>query len=349
MWDLFISHAGEDKDVIARPLATKLQEHGFKVWYDEFTLSLGDHLRQSIERGLAESDFAVVILSPDFFGKKWTNLELDGIIALEKPGEKRILPVWHNVTSNDVVGYSSFLANRVGASTSRGLDYVIGEIRRAIEGERQRGSASQTRKLSIHPQTLAMLLAAQEGDGRLIVAEHLGGLSISSGNESFGDEGNPRSEALVLHCLDELVGRGLVVQEGKSLYGLTDEGYDSQVTEALPEVSRPTFPPISSSNQSIAHAIMRAAASADGQILYMSLLSGRHLQAGGFAEESMGDRKKEVRWASTIKELESHRLIRPVGNKGEIYYLTHLGYLWTDELNVRESDATRGSDRIGSG
>ena len=44
--DVFISHASEDKDAIVRPLANALISCGLKVWYDEFTLRIGDSLRQ---------------------------------------------------------------------------------------------------------------------------------------------------------------------------------------------------------------------------------------------------------------------------------------------------------------
>ena len=42
--DVFISHATEDKEAVALPLAHALQEHGISVWYDEFELRIGDSL-----------------------------------------------------------------------------------------------------------------------------------------------------------------------------------------------------------------------------------------------------------------------------------------------------------------
>jgi len=52
MWDIFICHASEDKEAIARPLANALKQAGLDVWYDEFTLTLGDSLRRKIDHGL---------------------------------------------------------------------------------------------------------------------------------------------------------------------------------------------------------------------------------------------------------------------------------------------------------
>lgn len=133
VWDIFISHASEDKDAVARPLADKLIQHGLNVWYDEYTLTLGDSLRRSIDKGLAGSRYGLVILSPHFFEKEWTQKELDGLVAREDGSEKRILPVWHNVTRKDVVSFSPPLADKLGVSTTKGLEHVVREIIRVLK------------------------------------------------------------------------------------------------------------------------------------------------------------------------------------------------------------------------
>lgn len=132
-WDVFISHASEDKESFVHPLAEELTRLGLRVWYDKFTLKLGDSLREKIDYGLRYSRFGVVVLSPHFFSKDWPKKELDGLVALEVDGRKVILPVWHNVTRANVAGYSPILAGRLAVSTSTGLDNVVSEIRRAIE------------------------------------------------------------------------------------------------------------------------------------------------------------------------------------------------------------------------
>jgi formylglycine-generating enzyme required for sulfatase activity len=132
-WDVFISHAWEDKEDIARPLAEALRRKGLRVWYDEFTLTLGDSLRRSIDRGLAQSRYGVVILSPYFFAKEWPQKELDGLAAREVSGEKVILPVWHNITADQVREYSPTLADRVAVSSDRGLEHVVQELLRVIK------------------------------------------------------------------------------------------------------------------------------------------------------------------------------------------------------------------------
>jgi len=95
-YDLFISHASEDKDALVRPLAKALSEFGLRVWYDEFTLSIGDSLSKAIDKGLADSQFGLVVLSPSFLKKGWPDYELRGLLAREIGSRKVILPIWHN-------------------------------------------------------------------------------------------------------------------------------------------------------------------------------------------------------------------------------------------------------------
>lgn len=132
-WDLFISHASEDKAEVAEPLADMFMERGLKVWYDKYTLTVGDSLRRCIDRGLAECRYGLVILSKHFFSKEWTQKELDGLVAREDGSQKRILPVWHKVSRNEVVAFSPPLADKLGVSTAKGLRHVVDEVLRAIQ------------------------------------------------------------------------------------------------------------------------------------------------------------------------------------------------------------------------
>jgi formylglycine-generating enzyme required for sulfatase activity len=128
-YDVFISHASEDKESVARPLALTLKQLGYLIWYDEFTLKLGDSLRRSIDAGLAQSRFGVVVLSPAFFQKNWPQYELDGLVQRENSqGQKVILPIWHNVDRLTVEAYSHALANRVAASSAIGIDVIAEKI-----------------------------------------------------------------------------------------------------------------------------------------------------------------------------------------------------------------------------
>jgi len=117
-WDIFISHASEDKDDVAKPIAEYLAGLGAKVWYDEFALELGDSLSRSIDKGLASSRFGLVIFSAAFFKKDWPEYELRGLVAKELGRDKVILPIWHNVDKEDVVAFSPPLADKLALRSS---------------------------------------------------------------------------------------------------------------------------------------------------------------------------------------------------------------------------------------
>ncbi len=118
VYDVFISHASEDKDSVVRPLALALRGEGLDVWYDEFELKIGDSLRRKIDAGLAQSRFGVVVLSQAFFKKGWANYELDGLVTKAVTGDQILLPIWHNVSKDEVMAYSPSLADKLARSTA---------------------------------------------------------------------------------------------------------------------------------------------------------------------------------------------------------------------------------------
>lgn len=141
--DVFISHAWEDKEPFVRDLAQALSASGLRVWYDDYEFTVGDRLFESIDRGLAQSQFGIVVLSPAFFKKNWTRSELDGLATKERDGQKVILPIWHKLDADGVRDFSPLLASRLAVSSKSGLDEVLRELLRAMTVElRRQGSAA---------------------------------------------------------------------------------------------------------------------------------------------------------------------------------------------------------------
>ncbi len=129
LYDVFICHASEDKDDFVRPLAESLKNSHLEVWYDEFSLMVGDSLRESIDRGLAKSRYGIVVLSKAFFQKKWPIRELNGLVAREMSGENTvILPIWHDISAKEIVEYSPPLADRKAINSNNGLSSVCSEL-----------------------------------------------------------------------------------------------------------------------------------------------------------------------------------------------------------------------------
>lgn len=126
----FICHDSRDKADIARPLAIELVARMQMVWYDEFSLRVGDSLRESIEKGLKECGRCVLLLTKGFLSNGgWTKREFNSIFTrevLEK--QNLVLPVWVDVTQRDVFEYSPSLADRVAVNWSKGVRNVASEL-----------------------------------------------------------------------------------------------------------------------------------------------------------------------------------------------------------------------------
>jgi hypothetical protein len=133
MVKLFICHASEDKDEVARPLANALREEGYDVWFDEFDLKLGDNLVRGINQGIIDSDYGIVIFSHAFFNKKWPKDELEGLIAKETDDKTIILPIWHRITTDDMKKNFPLLSNRVAATTDQGFRKIIEQIKLVVD------------------------------------------------------------------------------------------------------------------------------------------------------------------------------------------------------------------------
>lgn len=118
-YDVFISHASEDKSDFVEPLARALQVAGIKTWYDSDQIGWGQSIRQSIDKGLVNSRFCIVILSPNFLKKYWTNYELNGIFQKDAITDGSIvLPVWHKVTREEIQQKNLTLTDMLAMNTA---------------------------------------------------------------------------------------------------------------------------------------------------------------------------------------------------------------------------------------
>ncbi|WP_223161988.1 toll/interleukin-1 receptor domain-containing protein [Salinicola endophyticus] len=132
--ELFISHASEDKANFVKPPADELIDLGVSVWYDEYTLRIGDSLRRSIDQGLAESKYGLIVLSKAFFEKSWTQYELNGLVIREMEGGKVILPIWHNITKDEIMRLSPSLVDKVALnSTMFAVREIAGKVADAVK------------------------------------------------------------------------------------------------------------------------------------------------------------------------------------------------------------------------
>jgi hypothetical protein len=131
-YDVFISHAWEDKEDFADEFVMALEQLGIRVWYDTKKLQWGDSMRSKIDDGLRKSKFGIAILSPNYIaeGKYWTKEEFNGLFQLESINGKKILPIWHNLTKNQVMKFSPMIADKKAMTTA---NMTIEEIAQTLK------------------------------------------------------------------------------------------------------------------------------------------------------------------------------------------------------------------------
>lgn len=119
-YDVFISHAWEDKEDFVDDFVKDLNSLGVTTWYDKSQILWGDSMRKKIDEGLKKSRFGIVILSPNYIaeGKYWTKAELDGLFQLESINGKKLLPIWHKLTKKEVMDFSPTIAGKLAMNTS---------------------------------------------------------------------------------------------------------------------------------------------------------------------------------------------------------------------------------------
>lgn len=120
-YDVFVSHAWEDKEEFVDEFVYELKLIGVDVWYDETNTSWGSSLREEIDKGLQSSKFGIVILSPDYIAenKYWTKTELNGLFQIDSINSGTLLPIWHNLTKKQVLDYSPMIADKKAMTTAQ--------------------------------------------------------------------------------------------------------------------------------------------------------------------------------------------------------------------------------------
>jgi len=131
----FISHDSRDKELIAKPLANGLSSRLCSVWYDEYSLNIGDSLRESIEKGIKEVKKCVIIITKNFLSNPgWGKKEFNSIFTREMIFNERIvLPIWYDVSKEEVYEYSPSLADTVALIWPNKEKLPEDEYKKAVE------------------------------------------------------------------------------------------------------------------------------------------------------------------------------------------------------------------------
>lgn len=131
---VFLSHSSTDKG-LARRLARDLQDAHVDVWLDQWEIGVGAELVQTIERGVDEADFVIVLLTRASTGSYWVDREWRRKFEEElRTGRVAVVPV-----RGEPCDIPDFLAQRSHADISGG-SYPLGlrhllDILRHYSGE----------------------------------------------------------------------------------------------------------------------------------------------------------------------------------------------------------------------
>jgi hypothetical protein len=102
-YDVFISHANKDKEDLIEDLYHSLKLLGVNIFYDKENLEWGDNWKNRILNGTKNAEFAIIVISSNFFDREWTERELNEFLNRQnRNGQKLILPILHNITAEQL-------------------------------------------------------------------------------------------------------------------------------------------------------------------------------------------------------------------------------------------------------
>lgn len=219
---VFISHTSSDKDLLVRPLVRAMQDHGVDAWFDEISMQPGDSLVRTIDKGLIDCDFAVIVVSPAFMRKKWPEYEFASLVSRELHGSRKlIVPVWFNVSREDVAAYSLAFADKLAINaTGKEIYEVAREILAVVRPEgmislraermiRERSSAARSPinldRLNILPVPIGPVsLSGRDAVGAILAELAFPYMGTSDIDGMFADlskEPHPQSEIFIHQTL----------------------------------------------------------------------------------------------------------------------------------------------------
>lgn len=111
-YSVFVSHSSEDKVNYVDDLVAEIKALGITVFYDTDVLEWGDNLKEKIDAGLKNCDLAVIVISPSYFGRDWTEYEIQTLLERQDNEKtKLIMPILYNTTKNELVEHYPTLNN----------------------------------------------------------------------------------------------------------------------------------------------------------------------------------------------------------------------------------------------
>lgn len=138
-YDVFLSHSNLDKEEYVTELSDKLEEKGLSVFEDVKVFKIGQSQTDMMNFGILNSRFVVVFLSENFIESGWSEYEFKSFLNREINEKKIIiLPIWHNVTVEEVKNYNPYLVDKYALNTSKqSLDQIVNSINQVIQDSKE--------------------------------------------------------------------------------------------------------------------------------------------------------------------------------------------------------------------
>jgi len=115
--DVFLCHAWDDRQGVAKELHDLLEAAGVKVWFSEKDLGLGVPMMRAIDKGLANSRVGLVLVTPALL----TRLPKEGVADKELSAllaSNQLVPIVHDTSYEALRNVSPMLASRSGLDTT---------------------------------------------------------------------------------------------------------------------------------------------------------------------------------------------------------------------------------------
>ena len=96
---LYPMQIGIKKEELVEDLYKSLDKLGIQIFYDKESIEWGDNWKDKILNGVKKAEFAIIVISENFFGREWTEKELKELLSRQnRNGQKLILPILKNIT-----------------------------------------------------------------------------------------------------------------------------------------------------------------------------------------------------------------------------------------------------------
>ena len=140
-FDVFISHASEDKEAIARPIYASLQKRGIKAFLDEEHIGWGENFTTKINTALGAARNVVCVISQNSIDKDWPLAEVNTALAMEVNGQKTTLPV---IVGKPDLSKLPLIRSKKYLSWNGDAEAVAAEVQKLLRASQPASKAAST-------------------------------------------------------------------------------------------------------------------------------------------------------------------------------------------------------------